>query len=78
MTPTRTLSAVLVWLRANERISVSDFGTWAHLHQGCKLQFHIRRGANSDSFGSYRFATERQIRPAFKLPLLWQARSSPR
>jgi hypothetical protein len=24
MTPTRTLSAVLVWLRANERISVSD------------------------------------------------------
>jgi hypothetical protein len=42
MTPTRTLSAVLVWLRANERISVSDLGTWAHLHnQGCKLQFHI-------------------------------------
>ena len=25
MTPTRTLSAVLVWLRASERISVRDF-----------------------------------------------------
>jgi hypothetical protein len=26
MTPTRTLSAVLVWLRASERISVTDLG----------------------------------------------------
>jgi hypothetical protein len=26
--PTRTLSAVLVWLRARERISVSDLAIW--------------------------------------------------
>jgi hypothetical protein len=26
--PTRTLSAVLVWLRAKDRISVSDLAIW--------------------------------------------------
>src|ERR1035437_1342104 len=33
ITRTRTLSAVLVWLRASERISVSDLAIWARTHQ---------------------------------------------
>ena len=45
---------------------------------GCKLQFdHLAEGANGATFRSHRFATERQIRPTFKLPLLWQGAKFP-
>jgi hypothetical protein len=36
ITPTSTLSAVRVWLRANERISVTDFGI-GHVIAGCSM-----------------------------------------
>jgi hypothetical protein len=32
MMPTRTLTAVLVWLRASERISVKDLAMATHFH----------------------------------------------
>src|SRR5260370_39014343 len=51
MTPTRTLSAVLVWLRASERISVRVLGIWnlrflsqpraAWRESGGALQSHV-------------------------------------
>jgi hypothetical protein len=31
MTPTRTFNAVLVWLRASERISVTALGIWNYV-----------------------------------------------
>jgi hypothetical protein len=49
MTATRTLSALLVWLRASERISVRVLGIWNHAPQASLAAHRGNRVAHRTS-----------------------------
>src|SRR6476659_8080273 len=76
ITPTRTLSAVLVWLRASERISVRDLAIWACTHNQDWAAAATMSGAKPHETGGANDKRKRGVAASRAGDLPWRNRRS--